>query len=334
MRLGTGRPPTDLSVYGPWAKTAEDCGFEMIMAGDSGLLWADPFVTLTVAAHHTTSARLLVQVSNPLTRHVAASAAAAMAVQQASGGRFIHGLASGDSALRTIGRQPATVGEIRDYVTAIQRLSGGEPVWWDGHKLAMRWEASRVPVFVAAEGPKTQQMAGEVADGVILSNSLPAEVTEVALSNIKAGADKAGRRLDDIEIWWAANLVFAPTEREGWESIKFLLAGTANHVYRFHLEGKALPEEVKPRIEAMKREYDSRHHGQPVGNVNAALVDKYGLAEFLASRGTIAGPPEACAERLQELAERGVSNLLLAQFMPDKDGWMHTVADQMLPSLA
>lgn len=64
IAFGTGKVPEDLATYGAWARLAEDCGFSMITAGDSQSLWADPFVTLAVAAHQTDDALLATTVTN------------------------------------------------------------------------------------------------------------------------------------------------------------------------------------------------------------------------------------------------------------------------------
>ncbi|MYH95601.1 MAG: LLM class flavin-dependent oxidoreductase [Acidimicrobiia bacterium] len=332
IAFGTGKVPEDLTTYGAWARQVESSGFSMVVAGDSQSLWADPFLTLSVAANHTENALLATTVTNPVTRHPAAAASTAMALQQISGGRFRYGIASGDSALLNIGEKPASVDYLRDYTAAVKALSNRETARWQGKDLHMRWGPAPVPVWIAAEGPRTQYMAGQIADGVILSNSLPADVCEIVLNNIAEGARSVGRDPDEVEVWWFANLLFAESEEDGLEQIKFLIAGTANHVYRFHMDGKGLPEDIKPRVAAMMAEYDSRHHAFADGaNVNAGLADKHGLTEFLASRGTIAGPPEYCIDRLTELSERGINKMVLAQFMEDKDGWMRTFANVIAP---
>ena len=80
-------------------------------------------------------------------------------------------------------------------------------------------------------------------------------------------------------------------------------------------------------------EYQSRHHAQPgEANPNNELIDKYGLRDYLAAQGTIAGPPEHCVERINEVAALGAVNLIVAQFMTDQYEWMRTFADQVLPA--
>jgi len=333
-RFGTGIAVRDLGRYPTWLETAERAGFELLTTGDSQSLWAEPFVSMTMAAQLTTRPDLALTVSNPMTRHPAVVASACLALQQLSGGRFRYGIASGDSALRNIGTRPARLDELEAYVRAVQALCRGDEAEWDGRRFGVHWHRAPTPVWIAAEGPRTQELAGRIADGVILSNCLASPMRKVAFDNIRRGCQAAGRRLEDLEIWYMCNLVPAPSEAEGIESVKSILGGTANHVYRFHMEGKGLPEEVKPKIAELKHRYDSRHHASPAtATQNAALVERLGLVEFLAPLGTIAGPPERLVERLREVVASGATNLLLSQFVEDELGFMDLLAREVLPAV-
>ncbi len=194
VRFGTGTTIRRFDEYRRWLDTAEGLGFDMLTCGDSQSLWAECFSMMTFAATLTTRPDLAITVSNPMTRHPAVAASAAASVQQISGGRFHFGIASGDSALRNIGVRAATVDELEAYIVAVQRLTAGDTVDWNGATLALHWldDPVRVPVWIAAEGPRTQRLAGRVADGVILSNSLTKERLDVALEHLGAGAAEAG----------------------------------------------------------------------------------------------------------------------------------------------
>jgi 5,10-methylenetetrahydromethanopterin reductase len=333
-RFGTGIAVRDVNRYATWLETAERAGFDLLTTGDSQSLWAEPFVSMTIAASRTTRPDLAITVSNPMTRHPAVVASACLALQQLSGGRFRYGIASGDSALRNIGTRPARVDELEAYVRAVQSLCRGDEAEWAGKRFGVHWHQARTPVWIAAEGPRTQELAGRIADGVILSNCLAPAMREVALANLRRGCEAAGRRLEDLEIWYMCNLVPAATEAAGIESVKAILAGTANHVYRFHMEGKALPEEIKPQIAELKRRYDSRHHASPATAAhNAALVEELGLVEFLAPLGSIAGPPDRLVERLREVIGSGARNLIFSQFVEDDLGFMDLLAREVLPAV-
>ncbi|MDI2127569.1 LLM class flavin-dependent oxidoreductase [Yinghuangia seranimata] len=335
MRFATGTTVKDFADYAAWLEVAVDCGFAMLTTGDSQSLWADPYVSLAFAAQRTTTQRLAITVSNPMTRHPAVAASAASALQHMSGGRFVLGLSSGDSALRNIGVRPAKVAETEEYVAAVRGLTRGETVTWQGAELVQRWAPGPTPVWMAAEGPRTLRAAGRIADGVVLSNSLTREAYERNLGHVAAGAAEAGRDLADIEVWCMANVVPAATEAEGIAQVRSVLAGTANHVFRFTTEGKGLPDHLVPRIEELKRRYDSRHHASPeTAAHNAALVDELGLTAWLAAHSTVAGPIGRCAERLAEIAEYGVRNVIVAQFVPDQLGFMRVFADEVVGRLS
>jgi 5,10-methylenetetrahydromethanopterin reductase len=333
IRFGTGTTPRDFGAYGEWLRVAEDCGYELLTTGDSQSLWADPFVAMTYAAMRTKRPRLAITVSNPMTRHPAVVASMCTGLQQISRDRFAYGISSGDSALRNIGVRPAHVAELEEYVTCVQAMCDGEPATYQGAPQQLRWDHRHTPVWMAAEGPKTLELAGRIADGVVLSNSLTAEAMERNLGHIRTGVTAAGRSMDDLEIWCMANVVPASTEAEGIAQVRSVLAGTANHVFRFTVEGKGLPEELVPKVEELKRRYDSSHHASPeTAAHNADLVDELGLTQYLARQSTIAGPIPHCIERLHEVAEAGVTRIIVAQFVPDQLYFMRTFATKVLPA--
>ncbi len=335
IRFGTGTTVRDFAAYREWLRVAEGCGYDLLTTGDSQSLWADPFVSMTIAASGTTRPRLAITVSNPMTRHPAVVASSATALQQISGDRFVYGISSGDSALRNIGMRPSSVAELEEYVTCVQAMCDGRPASYRGQAQQLRWDHRSTPVWMAAEGPRTLQLAGRIAQGVVLSNSLTAEAMARNLSHIKEGAQQAGRSVDDLEIWCMANVVPAATEGEGIDQVRSVLAGTANHVFRFTLDGKGLPQELVPKVQELKRRYDSSHHASPeTAAHNAALVDELGLTSWLARQSTIAGPIEHCVERLHEVAAAGVRGIIVAQFVPDQLTFMRTFAEKVLPEFS
>lgn len=334
LRFGTGTTVRRFDDYRRWLAMAEATGFDLLTCGDSQSLWAECFTLMTFAATVTQRAELAITVSNPATRHPAVIASACASIQQLAGGRFRYGLGSGDSALRNIGVVPASVAAIERTLRAVQTMTAGGTFDDAGTPLSLHWlpEPAPVPVWIAAEGPRMQRLAGRFADGIVLSNCLTPERLAVAMEQIEAGAREAGRSPDAIEIWHMCNLIFAPSEQEGIDAIRSVLAGTANHVFRFTLAGKGLPPELEPRVRGLMAEYQSRFHAHPgAANPNEGLIDKWGLRDYLARQGTIAGPPERCVERLHEVASYGVRNLIVSQFIQDQAGWMRTFGERVLP---
>ncbi len=58
----------------------------------------------------------------------------------------------------------------------------------------------KVPIYVAASGPKTLELAGEIGDGVILFGAVGESLLEYTLSHIRRGAERVGKRLQDLYI--------------------------------------------------------------------------------------------------------------------------------------
>jgi 5,10-methylenetetrahydromethanopterin reductase len=337
MQIGIGALPTDFTVYPEWARTAEACGFDLIGVGDSSTLWADPFVTLAVAAMSTTVPRLMVMGTNPVTRHPVVAAAAIESVQKLSGGRCLYALGSGDSAVANIGEPRAALAEVEEYGRVVQALCAGEQATYRGHELHVRWSGEPVPVLLCAEGPRTQRLAGRFADGAILYNGLTEEVVSESVANVAAGATEAGRDVDDVELWWPIVFHLADDVASGVEAVKFSLAGTANRAFRHSLDAKLVPAELHAGFRGLQAEYRSSHH-QQLGDhsFNASLVDRFGLTGYLAERFAVVGPAAHCAERLEELAERGVRNVtlsLLAQTLPEQVTSMRVIADEVFGRL-
>jgi alkanesulfonate monooxygenase SsuD/methylene tetrahydromethanopterin reductase-like flavin-dependent oxidoreductase (luciferase family) len=332
VQLGAIANPVDHSWYRRWAGLAEDAGFALLSTGDSQSLWSDPFVTLTVGALTSRSARLAITVSNPRTRHPAVAASSLAALSQLTGGRVVFGLGSGDSALRNIGLRAASVAEVGEYARAVKRLCAGEEITWQGAAARVRWARCDVPVWVAAEGPRMQLLAGQIADGVLLSNALHPDVLDGALAQVAAGAQAAGRSVADIEVWCMAAMCFAETEDAAIRRLHAILAGTANHVYRSGTATKGVPPELEGALKELRERYDSRHHASPAtAGHNARLVEELGLVPFLARRSVIAGPPDRCVQRIGELAGLGVRNILIHHQANDPVEFMETFRDGVTP---
>ena len=335
IRIATGTVVKDYDWYRKWLQVAESSGFDLLSTGDSQSLWADPFITMTVAALQTTRPRIGVTVSNPQTRHPAVVASSLVALQQLSGGRIVYGLSSGDSALRNIGLRPARLTELEDYGRAVKGLCAGETVTYQGRELAMPWGRAPISLWMAAEGPRTQFLAGQIADGVVLHTALDPAVYAAAVANISAGAQSVGRSMAEIEVWCMAAMQLAASEAEGIHALRFQLAGIANFAYRFHMEGKAVPVEYQAPLRELHRRYDSGHHvDREGGDAHAALIDELGLTDFIANRSVIAGPPSRCVERIREVAAFGASNLIVSQFVEDQFSFMQTFAQEIRPALS
>jgi 5,10-methylenetetrahydromethanopterin reductase len=152
---------------------AEELGYEWCQVADEGLM-ADVWVALGAAAGRTSTIRLGAA-TNGYTRHPAATAAAAATLDELSAGRaFVTLVAGGSMVLAPMGierRLPATV--VAETIEIMRRLWSGEQVTWQGRVFGL--EGARlagaggpIPVMVAARGERMLEIAGRLADGVVL----------------------------------------------------------------------------------------------------------------------------------------------------------------------
>jgi 5,10-methylenetetrahydromethanopterin reductase len=138
-------------------------------------------------------------VTNPVTRHPAITAVAAATLADISGGRAILGIGAGDRPLLSLGYTPARLATLEASIAAIRALWSGATVEADEPGFALHDAHYRfpprtgIPVWVSATGPRTLELAGRVADGVILLAGLHPEGISFALEHIGRGAEAAGR---------------------------------------------------------------------------------------------------------------------------------------------
>jgi 5,10-methylenetetrahydromethanopterin reductase len=138
-------------------------------------------------------------VTNPVTRHPAITAVAMATVDEIAGGRCVLGIGAGDRPLLALGLRPSSVASLRATIVAIRALWAGERVDVDDPAFRLHGAHLRtpprpdIPVFVSASGPRTLELAGEIADGVILLVGLLPEAIAWALEHVDRGAAAAGR---------------------------------------------------------------------------------------------------------------------------------------------
>src|SRR5438067_214018 len=190
----------------------EAAGFDGAGILDSQLLSRDTFVVLAQAATSTSRLTLFPAVTNPLTRHASVLAGAIQSVEELAPGRVKFVMGTGYTSASTIGRRAATLAEMRECLRTVRALLGGESVDFGGTPGRLTFAASRpIPLIMAASGPKAIELAGEIADGVLLLVGFNRGIVERALEHLERGAKRAGRRVEDLEVIWAVRTATAAT---------------------------------------------------------------------------------------------------------------------------
>src|SRR6059058_1725815 len=150
-------------------RSIEAAGFDGAGILDSQMLSRDTFVVLGQAAAATSRLTLFPAVTNPFTRHAAVLAGAIQTVAELAPGRTKCIIGTGYTSASTIGRKPATLAQMRACIRTVQALLAGDAVDFEGTPGRLDYATGQaIPVLMAASGPRAIELAGEVADGVLL----------------------------------------------------------------------------------------------------------------------------------------------------------------------
>jgi 5,10-methylenetetrahydromethanopterin reductase len=311
MRVPGTQPMPDLMRL---IQSIEAAGFDGAGILDSQLLSRDTFVVLSQAATHTSRLTLFPAVTNPLTRHASVLAGAIQSVEELAPGRVKFVMGTGYTSASTIGRRAATLAEMRECLRTVRALLAGESADFDGTPGRLTFAARRpVPLIMAASGPKAIELAGEVADGVLLLVGFNRGIVERALEHLERGARRSGRRAEDLEVIWAVRTATAATTAEA----RRLARPTAVHwgVLRWGGHwlapaGIRLPELEIP--EAVHKIYPDLSHAHDWEAAIAAtsFVPDEVVAQLCDALGLIGAPADS-AERIVQMAKLGVRNLYL-----------------------
>jgi 5,10-methylenetetrahydromethanopterin reductase len=332
--VGFGFDPTDVEGFTRLARTADAGGLEMVSTGDTPALLGDLYVGLTLIAQNTSRCRVGTFMTNPLTRHPVVAASAIASVDAISGGRAVLGISSGDSGVLNLGLQPARIGELEEYIRALRDLWSRGEATFQGREARLTWARRPIPLYLGPGGPAGLRLAGRLADGVFIETGVLPEIVDHALSQLEAGAREAGRRLEDIDVWFHLRGCFGSSPADATRQIRSALAGMANRVLRFTDRGKFVPDEIRPRLEELVARYQIVHHEEH-GKVlhNAPLVDELGLGEYLAERFAVVGTPEEWIRRIGSLRRMGVEKLAFACMMEDRQAFVETLVRDVMPAV-
>ena len=211
------------------ARELEAIGYDGMYVPETG---HDPFVPMALVAEHTTRIQLRTGVAVAFPRSPTHLAMVANDLHVLSKGRFQLGLGSQTKAhnerrFSTPWSRPTH--RMRELILAIRAIWR---CWNQGEKLDFEGEFYRLnlmspffspppsqygtpPILLGTLGPKMTEVAGEVADGVLLHGlSSPRYVSEVSLPALERGLAKAGRSRDEVEFVFPSIVAVGDTDEE------------------------------------------------------------------------------------------------------------------------
>jgi 5,10-methylenetetrahydromethanopterin reductase len=291
-----------------YVRYAEQRGFEAVWQAESRLV-RDAIVPMAAYAAVTERLKVGSGVINNWTRNIGLLAATFLTLDDLAPNRIICGIGAWwDPLARNVGierRKPLVA--MRETIEVLRRLLNMERVTFhgefhhvDGIELDVvhgRREPRQVPIMIGATGDKMMEMAGEIADGVVLNYCVPPEYNDKALELLEAGAKRAGRKMEDID---RPQLVVCSVDHDHDRAIdttrELLTQYLAQQPHIAKASGVA--ESVVQEIQAIL--------GWPATKEQIRRA-KHFVPDDLIDRITASGTPEEARRKVQEYIHHGAT---------------------------
>jgi probable F420-dependent oxidoreductase len=286
------------------ARLAEAHGYESIWVPEGS--GKEAFSQLTAYALSTEHVQLGTGIATIYSRTPSLLAMTAGTLDQVSGKRAILGLGIGHREGIEQGHGVAfgkPLRRMREYVGVIRailqgaKIPEGTQVPVKGFRLEFTPERPTLPIYIAALGPQMCQLAGEIADGVLMNWATTAYVKE-AIANIHRGAARAGRRPEDVAIACYIRGAVGPDENLikqalARETVRYI----SMNFYRQMFDQSGFAEETEAVMKALPQGVD-------------AAAER--ISERMLASVAIWGSPERSRRRLGEYRSLGVGHPVVA----------------------
>jgi len=312
------------------ARRADDSGYSHVWTFDSHVLWQEPFVVYAQILAQTSRIMVGPFVTNPLTREPSVTASLFATLNDQFGHRTVCGIGRGDSALRVLGRKPASLATLSRAMRVIRDLAEGREVDYDGTPVRIPWVRNgKLEIWMAGYGPKALKLCGEEADGFILQCADP-DIARWTIGTVRAAATAAGRDPAAVTICVAAPAYVGTDLAHMRDQTRWFGGMVGNHVAdlvgRYGGSGAAIPRALTDYIKA-REGYDYAHHGK-AGNPTTDFVP-----DEVVDRFCLLGPAEQHLERLQELRGIGADNFSVYLMHDDADATLESYAKRVIGSV-
>ncbi|WP_419842965.1 TIGR03842 family LLM class F420-dependent oxidoreductase [Candidatus Poriferisodalis sp.] len=311
------------------ARRAESLGFSYGWTFDSHLLWQEPYVIYSQMLSATNRMIVGPMVTNPGTRDWTVTASLFATLNDMFGNRTVCGIGRGDSAMRVLGRHPASLVTLAESMKVIKGLAEGRQVDHNGTRQQLPWcSDGRLDIWMAAYGPRALQLCGRQADGFILQLADP-QIAEWTVAAVRRAAADAGRDPDDLRICVAAPAYVGDDLAHQRDQCRWFGGMVGNHVADLverYGDSDNVPRALTDYI-AGRSGYDYAEHGR-AGNVHADFVPDQVIDRFC-----ILGNPASHIARLEELRDLGVHQFAVYLMHDAQDETLRAYGDQIIPAL-
>jgi len=322
MRLGLHVGYWGLGVSGDdqlrLARAADEAGYDSIWAAEA--YGSDAATVMTWLATNTEKAKIASGIFQMPARTPAMTAMTAATIDNISNGRVVLGLGmSGPQVVEGWHGQPFDhqLQRTREYIGVVRKALARETVTFDGEfyslprpggpgkplKLIIKPVQERIPIYLAAIGPKNTALAAELAEGWLPTFFAPDHI-DVFRPSLEEGAQRAGRSADEIDIAPMTSIAIDDDVEAARNLMRPFLAlyvgGMGSRKKNFYkdLVTRYGYGDIAEKVQDL---YLDQKYDEAMAALPAELIDKTALC----------GPKEAIAERLDVYRDAGVGTLLV-----------------------
>ncbi len=285
------------------ARQAERGGFSSVWLAETRFT-REAIVASTAVALATESIQIGTAAVNVFTRGAALTAITFAALDELTQGRAVLGIGPGSPlVLKPQGFAfDHPVARLREFVAGVRAVWRGESylgehVRIDGIRMEFVPPRAEVPIFLAVTGPKALELAGEVADGVILNAFTSSVYTKRAIERLQAGAGRARRTFTRYPVTGAVVVALDEAGRPGRDLVRPLVASYLTGFPNIARES-GLPEE----------ELDRYRQVRTVRGLDAAAAE---IRDEAVDMLTATGDAEDCRRRIAEYRNAGLEEPIL-----------------------
>ncbi|GAP13968.1 methylenetetrahydromethanopterin reductase [Longilinea arvoryzae] len=165
-----------------------------------------------------------------------------------------------------------------------------------------------IPIYIGATGEKMLEMAGEIADGVVLNYVVSVDYIRHAISLVQKGAEKAGRSMQEIDL--PELLVCSLSDKdpnaamaEAKKLVAYYLA-TEPHI----MKASGVSDELLEKVQSIL--------GWPATEADYIRASKE-IPEDVVRKLMAVGTTQECRTKVKEYIDAGVTCPILFPMMPD-----------------
>jgi len=297
-----------------YSQFAEAHGFESVWIAESRLA-RDAVVPVTAIATDTSRIKVGAGVINTWTRNAALIAQTWATLDELSAGRAMLGLGAWwDPLAKKVGiDRTKPLQCMKEYVQVIRSLFRAEEVTFQGEFVKMDGvkldtlhgtgaRPRNVPIYVGGTGFQMLELAGEIADGVLLNYLVSPKYNEKAWESIRRGAERVHRDPKEID---SPQLVACSMDEDADKALQLakshvtMTMGQQPHIAKASGVSEDLIREVQERMGGWP--------AKPGGIERAAEIVPDEVVQML----TASGSPDDCKRKIREYMAAGCSSPLL-----------------------